>query len=124
MNIVKKFNKNIFLDIIKWVGAIFLLMLLGITNYIYYDYDVFLKKIIVFSVISIAVCILLTTISGRLLIAFGKEAYIELQKVVWPSYQDTLHTTVVVTIVTVIISVILWGLDTILVHLISFGLRL
>lgn len=124
MNIVNKVNRNIILDIIKWSGSIFLLILLGIANYIYCDYDFFVKKIVIFFVISIVICILLTTILGRLLVVFGKESYVELQKVIWPTYKDTLYTTLVITIVTVIISVILWGLDTILVNLISFGLRL
>lgn len=124
MNKVNKINKYIFLDIIKWIGSILLLIFLGITNYIYYDYDIFVRKIIIFFVISIVIYILLTTTLGKVLSSFGKEAYVELQKVVWPTYHDTLHTTLVITAVTVVISVILWGLDTILVHLISFGLRL
>ena len=58
--------------------------------------------------------------SGR-----GLEARTEVRKVIWPTRQETLHTTLIVAAVTAVMSLILWGLDGILVRLVSFitGLR-
>lgn len=123
-NISKKINKPVVLDIIKWIGSISLLILAGVINYAYFVDAFFVRKMVVFFVFSIAMCIVLTTVLGRLFTVFIKEAYLELQKVVWPTHQDTLYTTLIIIVVTVIISLILWGLDTVLVHIISFGLRL
>lgn len=125
MNIDNKIKKNnVILEIIKWISSASLLVASITANYICCDYDIFIRRMVVFIIITVAMCVLLTTKLGRLLTIFVKEAYIELQKVIWPTYQDTLNTTFVIIAVTVIISLMLWGLDTVLVHLISFGLRL
>ncbi len=39
---------------------------------------------------------------------------------IWPTRQETLHTTLIVAAVTAVMSLILWGLDGILVRLVSF----
>lgn len=118
-----RIKKNIVLEIVKWV-FITLLLITVIIGYICYQYDVYLKNIVLFIIILFIACVVLTTRLGRSAVVFGKEVYLELQKVIWPSYQDSLNTTLVVIAVTTIISLILWGLDTVLVHVISFGLRL
>lgn len=124
MYVGNKIKKNVVLEVIKWFTVALLLMLLVAVNYMnrYNDSDVI--NIAIFIGMFVVMCIVLTTNLGRLMIMFGKEAYFELKKVVWPTYQDSLNTTLVVIAMTVVISLMLWGLDTILVHLISFGLRL
>ena len=66
---------------------------------------------------------LLTT--KKATVAFAREARTEVRKVIWPTRQETLHTTLIVAAVTAVMSLILWGLDGILVRLVSFitGLR-
>ena len=58
-------------------------------------------------------------------LAHDREARTEVRKVIWPTRQETLHTTLIVAAVTAVMSLILWGLDGILVRLVSFitGLR-
>lgn len=124
MNIGNKIKKNGFLEIVKWIGSIFLLVISVFIRYIFCDCNILIIRSIVFIFSGVAICILLTTKLGKLLISFGKEAYIELLQVVWPTYQDTLNITLVIIAVTILLSVVLWGLDTVLVHVISFGLRL
>ena len=64
--------------------------------------------------------ILATTEKGRTFIAFAKEARIEVRKVIWPTRQEATHTTFIVIIATVIMALILWGLDGILFRAVGF----
>lgn len=124
MHLGIKIKKHVFLEIIKWISIILLLMLLIVVSYVYHNNDTYIKNIVMCIIMFLSTCIMFTTRLGKMITIFGKEAYLELQKVVWPTYQDSFNTTLVVIAVTIVISLILWGLDTVLVHLISFGLRL
>jgi preprotein translocase subunit SecE len=48
---------------------------------------------------------------GRALTGFFSETRFELRKVVWPTRQETIQTTLVVMVVVLIISIILWLID-------------
>lgn len=54
------------------------------------------------------------TDKGRQFIAFMQEAIIEVRKVVWPTRQETLQTTLVVIVMVTIIGLILWLIDMLL----------
>jgi len=54
------------------------------------------------------------TTKGGLFIDFSKEARIELRKVVWPTRQETVQTTMIVIVMVILASLLLWGLDTFL----------
>jgi len=51
------------------------------------------------------------TAQGRRFFIFAKEAKTEMQKVVWPSRQETIQTTSIVMIMVAITGFILWGID-------------
>lgn len=72
----------------------------------------------------ILACLLLflghKTISGEKLWRFAREARIELRKVVWPTREETVRTTMIVAAMVVIVALILWGIDTILLGLINW----
>lgn len=123
MNLGSKIKKSIILETIKWSSVVLLSILLIIGDHVYHDSNIYLKSLVICAFLLCIVSILISTKLGRLMVVFGKESCLELQKIVWPTYQDSLNTTLVVVIVTIIISLILWGLDTVLVHIISFGLR-
>jgi len=61
--------------------------------------------------VGISVAIALRTERGRTTASFVKEAQIEVRKVVWPTRQETVQTTLVVMVVVVIIAIFLWLLD-------------
>ena len=46
---------------------------------------------------------------GKATVAFAREARTEVRKVIWPTRQETLHTTLIVAAVTAVMSLILWG---------------
>ena len=51
------------------------------------------------------------TTKGQQVFSFAKEAKIELQKVVWPTRQETIQTTSIVMIMVTITGFVLWGID-------------
>jgi preprotein translocase subunit SecE len=51
------------------------------------------------------------TEQGRQVFAFAKEAKVELEKVVWPTRQETIQTTTIVMAMVTITGFVLWGID-------------
>lgn len=51
---------------------------------------------------------------------FFSDSRIELRKIVWPTRPEAMQTTLIVAGVTIVVSLILWGLDSIIVALITF----
>ena len=108
------------LEAMKWVVVVALLLVAIVGNYLYRD--IMLPLVIL---IAAAGGVALLTTKGKATVAFAREARTEVRKVIWPTRQETLHTTLIVAAVTAVMSLILWGLDGILVRLVSFitGLR-
>ena len=113
------------LEVMKWLIVAILLIVAIVGNYIYRDVNLPLRAMAVVVVIAVAGGIALLTTKGKATVTFAREARTEMRKVVWPTRQETLHTTLIVAAVTAVMSLILWGLDGILVRLVSFitGLR-
>lgn len=52
-----------------------------------------------------------TSESGRALIEFSKGSQIELRKMVWPTKQETIQTTMIVLVMVVLVALFLWLID-------------
>lgn len=48
---------------------------------------------------------------GQTVFSFAKEAKLELEKVVWPSRQETTQTTLIVMAMVLVAGFVLWGID-------------
>ena len=105
------------LEAMKWVVVVALLLVAIVGNYLYRDIMLPLR--------ALAVVILIAAAGGVALLTTKGKARTEVRKVIWSTRQETLHTTLIVAAVTAVMSLILWGLDGILVRLVSFitGLR-
>lgn len=55
--------------------------------------------------------IVATSESGQTLIEFSKGSQIELRKMVWPTKQETMQTTMIVMVMVVIVALFLWLID-------------
>jgi preprotein translocase subunit SecE len=64
--------------------------------------------------VGVAVFVSLQTAKGRRIATFFTAAHTEVRKVVWPSRQETLQTTLVIFIAVLLTSLFLWGVDSIL----------
>ncbi|AKM46265.1 MULTISPECIES: preprotein translocase subunit SecE [Edwardsiella] len=113
------------LEVMKWLVVAVLLIVAIVGNYIYRDVSLPLRALAVVVIIAAAGGIALMTVQGKATVAFAREARTEMRKVIWPTRQEALHTTLIVAAVTAVMALILWGLDGILVRLVSFitGLR-
>ena len=108
------------MDAVKWLVAIALLAGAVVGNHMFADQSVLLRAIGVVVAIAAGLAIASQTFKGRTFLAFAKEARIEVRKVIWPTRQETTHTTLIVMVATVIMALILWGLDGILFRAVGF----
>jgi preprotein translocase subunit SecE len=106
-------------DTLKW-GVIFLLLAAAVAgNYVYGEESVLIRAIAIVVMVGIAGIIALQTEKGRNAALFAKEARTEVRKVVWPTRQEAIQTTGIVLVVTLLMSLLLWGLDSILFWLVG-----
>ncbi|TMM45477.1 preprotein translocase subunit SecE [Colwellia ponticola] len=106
-------------DTVKW-AVIFLLLAGAVAgNYVYGEQSVLIRAIAVVVMVGIAGLIALQTEKGRNAAIFAKEARTEVRKVVWPTRQEAVQTTGIVLVVTLLMSLLLWGLDSVLFWLVG-----
>ena len=58
--------------------------------------------------------------SGQKVWVFAKQSRMELRKVVWPTRQETIQTTMIVVAMVVVMALVLWGVDSILTWAITW----
>jgi preprotein translocase subunit SecE len=107
------------LDTFKLLLAIAVLIA-GIVGFYYYEDESQLYRVlgIVFAA-GVAIAISSTTNLGQSLIGFGREARMEVRKVVWPTRQETVQTTFMVIVAVIIIGIFLWLIDMLLAEAIQ-----
>ena len=107
------------LDTFKLLLAIAVLIA-GIVGFYYYEAESLLYRVlgVVFAA-GVAIAISATTMLGQNLIGFGREARMEVRKVVWPSRQETVQTTFMVIVAVIIIGIFLWLIDMVLAEAIQ-----
>ena len=94
--------------------TIAIVMLLGGTAGYYYFQDLVSTPVRVVGLIAVAVLaavIAAQSDNGAAFFRFLKESDIERRKVVWPTHQETLQTALMVIVVTILISLLLAGID-------------
>jgi len=108
-------------DIFKWIVAFALLAAAVVGNYLYGEMSVVIRATGVVVLIAIALGIATTTTKGKAAISFARESRMEIRKVVWPTRQETMQTTLIVLAVSIVMSLVLWGIDGIMVRLVSLA---
>jgi len=109
------------LDTFKLLLAIAIAVLIaGIVGFYYYEAESQLYRVlgVVFAA-AVAIAISSTTALGQNLIGFGREARMEVRKVVWPTRQETVQTTFMVIVAVIIIGIFLWLIDMVLAEAIQ-----
>ncbi len=107
-------------DVIKWIAAFALLAAAVVGNYLYGELSVVLRAVGVVVLIAAALGVAATTTKGKAAITFAREARVEVRKVVWPTRQETMQTTLIVLAVSIVMALALWGIDGIMVRLVAF----
>ncbi|MBA3989279.1 preprotein translocase subunit SecE [Aliidiomarina maris] len=109
------------MDGLKWVITIALLAAAVVGNYIYGDVMVVFRALGVIVLVVLAGIIASRTAKGQTFLNFAKESRTEVRKVVWPSRKEATNTTAIVLVATVIVALLLWGLDGILVRVVGMA---
>ncbi len=109
------------MDVVKWIVVFALLLAAVVGNSFYSDVSVVLRAAAVVVLVAAAGGVAAITEKGKAAITFAREARMEVRKVVWPTRQETTQTTLIVLAVTVIMALILWGIDGIMVRLVALA---
>ncbi|PMH46315.1 preprotein translocase subunit SecE [Vibrio sp. 10N.286.49.B3] len=108
-------------DTLKWVVAFALLAAAVVGNYLYGELSVVIRAAGVVVLIAGALGVAATTTKGKAAIAFAQESRVEVRKVVWPTRQETMQTSLIVLAVCIVMSLVLWGIDGIMVRLVALA---
>lgn len=114
-------NTKSSMDGLKWTVIVLILLAIIVGNYIFGETLHILARVMIILVMAgLAVFFAAITTKGKVFIEFAKESRLEVRKVVWPTRQETVQTTLLILAVSSITGLILWGLDGIFVRLVSF----
>lgn len=106
------------MDGLKWVAVFALLATAVVGNSLYGELSVVIRAFAVVGLVITAGVVASMTAKGKAAITFAGESRMEVRKVVWPTRQETLQTTLIVLAVTVVMALALWGIDGIMVRLV------
>jgi len=108
-----------FFNTVKWLLAIALVVFSVVGNIYFSSYPAPIRAVVIIFAMLLALLVLATTSGGKKGLDFFKQARIELRKVVWPTRQETIQTTIMVACIVVLMALILWGFDSIFATLVS-----
>jgi len=99
------------LDWLKWIVVIGILAA-GVFGNWYYQDQSLLMRVVALLVLGLAAFgITIQTVKGRAAWTLIKEARGEIRRVVWPTWNETSQTTLIVLVLVLIFSLLLWLLD-------------
>ncbi|MBE9538764.1 MAG: preprotein translocase subunit SecE [Proteobacteria bacterium] len=106
-------------DSVKWVVVAILVAAAVIGNSYFSDQSLLYRVLGIVAVSAVAGFVALQTAKGAAFWSLVKGSRTEIRKVVWPTRQETVQTTLIVLAFVVLVALLLWGLDTLLSWLVS-----
>lgn len=101
-------------DGLKW-AIIFTLVAVAVVGNSYFADQALLYRVLGVVVVSLlAAALALTTTKGRNLLELARSARKEIQRVIWPTRQETIQTTAIVLVAVLVVGLMLWLIDTFL----------
>lgn len=109
---IKSEEKEYRLDFAKW-AVVAVLVVLGIYGNSHFSAQpLFYRALGLIALTLVALFVVYNTEKGAGIWSLIQGSVVELRKVVWPTRQETNQTTLIVVAVTIVMSLILWALDT------------
>lgn len=106
---------------VLWTLAIVLVGVAAIGNAYFATHFSLIVRILLLVVLCVAaVGLAAITNQGRKAIVFAKDSRQELRKIIWPTRQESTQTTLIVIAMCVLVALALWGIDSIIVAIITF----
>ena len=109
-------------DIFKWIIVAAFLVAAIVGNHYFSEQSLLIRVVAILVAVSIAMLVAATTEKGKTALGFAKEARVEARKVVWPTRQETVQTTLIIMVAVAVMSLLLWGIDAVLVKIVAFAL--
>ncbi|WP_461538642.1 preprotein translocase subunit SecE [Spongorhabdus nitratireducens] len=107
------------MDGFKWAASVALVFAGVVGNSVYSGESLLYRVIALLVLAAVAGLIALQTAKGKSFWQLIKDSKTEIRKVVWPTRQETLQTTLIVVAVVIVMGLILWGLDSLLGWIVS-----
>jgi len=112
-------NNSSSFDILKWL-VVFALVAVGVVGNYYFAAESLLYRVLVLVVLAaIAGWVSLQTVKGKSFAKLVSEARMEIRKVIWPTKQELMQTTLIVVVFVLIVALILWGVDSLIGWVVS-----
>lgn len=101
-------------EVAKWIFII-LLVAVGVWGNVHFSQVMLLYRVLALVGLGvIAVFVAKYTQKGALFWDMLKEAKAEVRRVIWPTRQETMQTTLIVVVVVLLMGLVLWGIDSLL----------
>jgi len=111
------------LNIVKWVLAIAILIAATVGNRyapeLFPQLSAWVRVVALIIMAVAALALTLVTTQGQSFLKLLKEAQVEARRIVWPTKDETMQTTMIVCAVVVFMSLVLWGVDSLFGWMIS-----
>jgi preprotein translocase subunit SecE len=99
------------IDTFKLMTAV-LVLVAGVVGFYYFEDESQLLRVLgMLAVAVVAFFIAASSDPGRRGLGFVKDARVEVRKVVWPTRQETLQTTIAVLFMVILVAIMLWLFD-------------
>lgn len=113
-------NKATKRDLILWV-AMGVILLLAIYANNYFSHEAIAIRLIGWIIDALVlVSLFFYTTQGHRFWVFAQASRAELRKVVWPTREETVRTTLIVMAMVIVAGLFLWGIDTLLLWAVAF----
>ena len=116
---VESQNRNKGKNIALW-GLVFILLAATVVgNSVFAEKSLLIRIVAVVIAFAAAAVTALQTIQGKALLTFSRESIKEVRKVVWPTRQETIQTTLIIFAFTVVMGLFLFLIDGALIWLVE-----
>ena len=109
-------------DGLKWLVVFTLIGVAVVGNSYYAEQSLLYRVLGIVALGAVAGLVALQTAKGAAFWALVKGSRTEIRKVVWPTRQETVQTTMIVVVFVLLVALILWGLDSLLGWLVSLAI--
>jgi len=111
------------LNTVKWVFALSILIAATVGNRyapeLFPQLSVWVRAVVLVVMVVAALALTLVTTQGKSFLKLLSEAQVEARRIVWPTKDETMQTTLIVCAVVLVMSLVLWGVDSLFGWMIS-----
>lgn len=121
--VVNMENQSTKVDSLLWVIAVVLLACGIGGQYFFASQSLLLRAVGLSLAVILSVALIAGTQLGRKIRSIWQESVVELRKVVWPTKQETIHSTLAVLAMVFVMAIVLWSIDAVLVRAVAWVIR-